>query len=264
MRVSQIMSSPAIVLDKDVSLADAIDMIKRNEVSRLVVLENGRIVGVMTEKDIVRDLGSVHAYRLPLGKMHVSSFMTPNPITVAPDVMAKRAAELMLDHDISGLPVVEGDKLLGVVTKLDFAKVCTGYDDVYVGQVMQASPATVSPGERVIHVRRLLLEEDLLATPVMEGRELVGIVTMRDVLIKLVAFQEVVPDQYKSERIRNLLVEDIMTQPPTTIRTDEMLPSAAKVMLEKRFSSLPVVNLENELVGLLTKTELTEVARERL
>jgi CBS domain-containing protein len=264
MRVSQIMSSPAIVLDKDVSLADAIDMIKRNEVSRLVVLENGRIVGVMTEKDIVRDLGSAHAYRLPLGKMHVSSVMTPNPITVAPDVMAKRAAELMLDHDISGLPVVEGDKLLGVVTKLDFAKVCTGYDDVYVGQVMQASPTTVSPGERVIHVRRLLLEEDLLATPVMEGRELVGIVTMRDVLMKLVAFQEVVPDQYKSERIRNLLVEDIMTQPAVTIRTDEMLPSAASMIFEKRFSSLPVVNLEGELVGLLTKTELTEVARERL
>ena len=152
MRVSQIMSSPALVLDKDLSLADAIDMIKRNEVSRLVVLENGRIVGVMTEKDIVRDLGSAHAYRLPLGKMHVSGVMTPNPITVAPDVMAKRAAELMLDHDISGLPVVEGDKLLGIITKLDFAKVCMNYDDVYVGQVMQASPTTVSPGERVIHV----------------------------------------------------------------------------------------------------------------
>ena len=264
MRVSQIMSSPALTLDKDLSLADAIDMIKKNEVSRLVVLQNGRIVGVMTEKDIVRDLGSAHAYHLPLGKMHVSSVMTPNPITVAPDVMAKRAAELMLDHDISGLPVVEGDKLLGIITKLDFAKVCINYDDVYVGQVMQASPTTVSPGERVIHVRRLLLEEDLLAAPVMEGRELVGIVTMRDVLMKLVAFQEVVPDQYKSERIRNLLVEDVMTQPASTIRTDDMLPNAASMMLQRRFSSLPVVNLENELVGLLIKTELTEVARERL
>jgi CBS domain-containing protein len=264
MRVSQIMSSPAIVIDKNLVLTDAIDMIKKNEVSRLVVVHDDRIVGVMTEKDIVRELGSAHAYRLPLGRMHVSSVMTPNPITVAPDVTAKRAAELMLDRDISGLPVVEGEKLVGIVTKMDFAKVCMGYDDVYVGQVMQASPTTVSPGDRVIHVRRLLLEEDLLATPVMEGRELVGIVTMRDVLMKLVAFHEVVPDQYKSERIRNLLVEDVMTQPAVTIRTDELLPNAAKTMFDKRFSSLPVVNLENELVGLLTKTELTEVARARL
>jgi len=264
MRVSQIMSSPALTIDKDLSLVDAIDIIKKNEVSRLVVLQNGRIVGVMTEKDIVRDLGSARVYNLPLGRMHVSSVMTSNPITVAPDVMAKRAAELMLDHDISGLPVVEGDKLAGMITKLDFAKVCINYDDVYVGQVMQSSPTTVSPGERVVHVRRLLLEEDLLAAPVMEGRELVGIVTMRDVLMKLVAFQEVVPDQYKSGRIRNLLVEDVMTQPAAMIRTDEMLPHAANLMFEKRFSSLPVVNLEDELVGLLTKTELTEVARERL
>ncbi len=258
------MSSPAIVLDKNLPLANAIDMLKRNEISRLVVLHNSRIVGVLTEKDIVRGLGSTRAYRLPLGRIRVSGVMTANPITVASDVMAKRAAELMLDHDISGLPVVERDKLLGMVTKLDFAKVCMSHDDVYVGQVMQASPTTVSPSERVIHARRLLLEEDLLALPVMEGKELVGIVTMRDVAMKLAAFQEVVPDRYKSERIRNLLVEDIITQPATTIRTDARFSRAAKVMLERRFSSLPVVNLEDELVGLLTKTELTEVARERL
>jgi CBS domain-containing protein len=258
------MSSPAITIGKDASLVEAIDAIKRNEVSRLIVLQDDRIVGVVTEKDIVRELGSVHAYRLPPSRIYVSGMMTSNPITVAPDVTARRAAELMLDHDISGLPVVEEGKLVGVVTKLDFAKVCANYDDIYVGQVMRASPLTVSPGERVIHVRRLLLEGGLLATPVMEGRELVGIVTMRDVLMKLMAFQEAVPDQYKSERIRNLLVGEVMTRSPVTARTDETLPGAAKVMLERRFSGLPVVNLEGELVGLLTKTELTEVARERL
>ncbi|MDI6643299.1 MAG: CBS domain-containing protein [Candidatus Hodarchaeaceae archaeon] len=264
MRVNQIMSSPAIALDKDLPLSNAIDLMKRNEISRLVALEGGRIVGVLTEKDIAREMGSMHAYRLPPGRMHVSNVMTPNPITIAPDVTAKRAAEIMLDHDISGLPVVEGSNLVGIVTKLDFAKVCVNYEDVYVGQVMQASPTTVTPGDRVIHARRLLLDEDLLVLPVMEGGKLVGVVTVRDVAMKLVAFQEVVPDRYKSERIRNLLVGDIMSQPATTIRTDAPLPRAAKLMLERRFSGLPVVNLEGELVGLLTKTELTEVARERL
>jgi CBS domain-containing protein len=82
--------------------------------------------------------------------------------------------------------------------------------------------------------------------------------------MRLAAFQEVVPDRYKSERIRNLLVGDIMTQPAVTVRTDLKLPQAAKLMLEKRFSGLPVENLDGELVGMLTKTELTEVARERL
>ncbi len=264
MRVSQIMTSPVITLNKDVPLSNAVDMLKRNEISRTVVLQNGRIVGVLTEKDIARELGSTRSYRLPPSRIHVSNVMTPNPLTVASDVIAKRAAELMLGHDISGLPVVEGDNLVGIVTKLDFAKVCMSHDDIYVGQMMQASPTTVSPNERVVHVRRLMFDEDLLALPVMEGGGLVGIVTMRDVAMKLLAFQEVVPDKYKSKRIRNLLVEDIMTQPTTTVRTDARLSRAAKVMLEQRFSSLPVVDLEDKLVGLLTKTELTEVARERL
>ena len=264
MRVTQIMSSPVVTLDKDQHLANAIDLMQRNEISRLVVLQAGKIVGMITERDIARELGSSAAYRLPPGRMHISNVMTQNPITVAPDVMAKRAAEIMLDHDVSGLPVVEGENLTGIVTKLDFAKVCSEYEEVYVGQVMQASPRTVSPGDRVIHARRLLLDEDLVGLPVVEGGKLVGIVTIRDVAMKLAAFQKVVPDRYKSERIRNLLVEDIITQPATTTRTDARLSKVSRLMLERRFSSLPVLNLEGELVGLLTKTQLTEVARERL
>ncbi|MDH5685564.1 MAG: CBS domain-containing protein [Candidatus Hadarchaeaceae archaeon] len=264
MRVSQIMSSPVVTLDKDQPLANAIDLMRRNEISRLVALEAGKIVGMITEKDIAREMGSSTAYRLPPGRMHVSNVMTPNPITVAPEVIVKRAAEIMLDHDISGLPVVEGEHLAGIVTKLDFAKVCAEYDDVYVGQVMEASPTTVSPGDRVVHARRVLLDEDLVGLPVMEGGKLVGVVTVRDVAMKLAAFQEVAPNQHKSERIRNLLVGDIMSQPATTTRTDAMLPEVSRLMLERRFSTLPVLNLEGELVGLLTKTELTRIARERL
>jgi CBS domain-containing protein len=264
MRVGQVMNPEVITIDKDVPLVEAIDRLKRHEISRLVVLESGKIVGIITEKDIARELGSASAYRLPPGRLHVSSAMVVNPITVAPDVMAKRAAEVMLDHDISGLPVIAEDKLVGIVTKMDFAKICSTYDDIFSGQVMQANPITVSLGDRVIHARKLLLEEDLIGLPVVDGGKLIGMVTIRDIAMRLADFQEVVPDRYKSERIRNLLVDDIMSQPAVSTRTDTKLSEVAKLMLERRFSSLPVLNLEGELVGLITKTELTEVARERL
>jgi len=264
MRVSQIMTPEVITVDKDVPLVEAIEKLRRHEISRLVVLDAGKIVGIITEKDLARELGSASAYRLPPGRIHVSSAMTQNPITVAPDVMAKHAAEVMLDHDVSGLPVVAEDKLVGIVTKMDFAKVCSTYDDIFAGQVMQANPITVSPADRVIHARKLLLEEDLIGLPVVEGGGLVGMVAIRDIAMCLAAFQEVVPDRYKSERIRNLLVDDIMTQPAVSTRTDTKLSEVARTMFEKRFSSLPVLNLEGELVGLITRTELTEVARERL
>lgn len=258
------MTKEVITVDKGLSLIRAIDQLRRNEISRLVVVEAGKIVGIVTEKDIARELGSISAYRLPPSRMHVLSAMTANPITVAPDLMAKQAAEIMLDRNVSGLPVVADDKLAGIVTKMDFAKVCSSYEDIFVGQVMQAKPTTISPFDRVVHARKLLLEGGLIGLPVMEEDELVGIVTIRDIAMRLAAFQEVVPDRYKSERIRNLLVEDIMTQPAVSTRTDAKLSEVARLMLERRFSSLPVLNLEGELVGLISKTELTKVARERL
>lgn len=264
MRVVQIMSSPVISATKGTTLAEVMDTMERERISRLVVIEEGRIVGMITEKDMVRELGSAHTYRLPLSKIYVSSAMTQDPVTVASDIMAKRAAELMLDHNISGLPVVEGTKPVGIVTKMDFAKVCALYEDVYVGQVMQSEPLTVSPADRMIHARKQMLEEGILALPVFDEGRVVGIVTMRNVLRALAGFHDVVPDQFKSERIKNILVEDVMTQPAVCVRTDDHVSAAARLMLEKRFSALPVVNLEGELVGLLTKTELTELARERL
>ena len=170
MRVSQIMTSNVITIDKNLSLTNAIDIMQRNEISRLVVTDAKKIVGVMTEKDIMRELGSSKTGRLLPEHIHVSNLMTANPITVAPEVMAKRAAEIMLEHDISCLPVVAGGELLGIATKLDFAKVCMDFDDIFAGQVMQASPITVSPGDRAIHARKLLLEEDLVGLPVHRGR----------------------------------------------------------------------------------------------
>jgi CBS domain-containing protein len=264
MRVSQIMTSPAITIDKDMSLADAISLMEKHVISRLIAVKGGEIVGIITERDIARELGSTKSYRIPPGRMRVSSVMRANPITVAPDIMAKRAAEIMLDNDISGLPVVSGGKLQGIVTKMDFAKVCSSYEDIYVGHVMEPHPITVSPTDRLIHARKILLDEGVVGLPVVEGGELVGIVTIRDVAMRLADFQDVVPDRYKSERIRNLLVGDIMSRPTVTARTDDELSKVARIMLERRFSSLPVLNLKGEVVGLITKTELTEIARERL
>jgi CBS domain-containing protein len=103
----------------------------------------------------------------------------------------------------------------------------------------------------------------MVGLPVMDGEKLVGIVTIRDIAMRLAAFQAIVPDEYKNERIRNLLVGDVMSQLPTTTRTDEKLSEASRVMLENHFSSLPTLNLQGELVGLLTKNELTVIVREK-
>jgi CBS domain-containing protein len=264
MLVKQIMTSSPITIDKDLPLTDAIDLMQHHEISRLIVLDAGGLVGILTERNIARKLCSTSSYRLLPSRMRVSSVMTANPVTVAPNASAKEAAGLMLDRNISGLPVVDRGTLTGIVTKMDFAKVCLEFGDIFAGQIMQPNPVTASPGNRVIHARRLLLDEGLIGLPVVEGDETVGIVTVRDLAMRMAAFQKIVPDKHKGARIRHLLIGDIMTQPPVCTRTDAKLSEVARIMLDNRFSSLPVLDLEDRLVGLITKTELTKVAYERL
>ncbi|MEM3402732.1 MAG: CBS domain-containing protein [Candidatus Hadarchaeales archaeon] len=206
MRVYQLMTPKVITIEKSKSLMEAVELMEKNEVSRLVVTDDGRIVGTITEKDIIKGLGTPQAYRIPPSRIHVSGVMGREPITVEPDLTAKRAAELMLERNISGLPVVVGSELRGILTKIDFAKVCFDCGDVYVGEVMQTSALTASPEDRVLHARKLMLEEGVGVLPVVVEKELVGVLTTREVAMKLAAFHEVAEDARRIERVKNLLV----------------------------------------------------------
>ncbi|MEM1689124.1 MAG: CBS domain-containing protein [Candidatus Hadarchaeales archaeon] len=252
MRVKDIMSSPLLTIDPRVSLGEAVRIMKERKISRLVVVEGEKLVGVLTEKDIAR-------IEIPrkgtLGPIQVGDIMTKNPITVDPNVTAKRAAEIMLERNIGCLPVVEGSKGIGIITKLDFAKVCLDFDDVFVGEVMQSGPRTVGLAEKLPQCRKTMVEEDLVVLPVMERENLVGNIVLIDIVEKTV--------QIEADRVRTMTAGEVMS-PPKVARTDWTLAEAARLMLAERISGLPVVNPAEELVGLLTKTELAEVARERL
>ena len=99
---------------------------KQRRIRRLPVVDrNGRLVGIVTRGD-VREASPSNATSLSIYEIHyllsqlaVEAIMTRNPRTVTPDTTIKEAARLMLDHKISGLPVVEGDQLVGIITESD-------------------------------------------------------------------------------------------------------------------------------------------------
>jgi len=92
-----------------------------------VVDKNNQLLGIVTDRDI-REAGpsdatllSVQELHYLLGKLKVSSFMTPKEklITITPDTLIEEAVQLMHDHKIGCLPVLEGDKLYGIFTETD-------------------------------------------------------------------------------------------------------------------------------------------------
>ena len=131
------MSQPAITIDADAPIADAIKILQKHQIHMLPVMQNGQLVGVVTERDFkgaaTCDVISENRQEnsiLPSG-IKVSKIMALHPVTVSYDYTLEETVEKFLVYNISGLPVVNQQrKVIGVITKSDFFQlilVLTGF-----------------------------------------------------------------------------------------------------------------------------------------
>jgi len=125
MRVRDYMTPDPIFLAPDDTLRKAHRLMKEHRLRRFPVLEGGKLVGIVTDRDI-RSAGISSAVMQErryveyiLDRIQVGGIMTPHPITVNPDMPLIEAAELILQNKIGGLPVMEGEKLVGIITETD-------------------------------------------------------------------------------------------------------------------------------------------------
>jgi len=263
MHIKDIMSSKVVVVDKDQNLNDALKLMKKHKISRLPVINTNNdhereLVGIITEKDIALRLGSSRYGNMPPSHFHVSTVMTPDPITLNAAENLGKAAKIMIENKIGGIPIVEDGEIIGIITKTDFIKTCQGipYNKTYIKDRMQTDVMTVNPGDRLVHARRILIDEDIGRLPVMNGDEIEGILTAKDIADSMISFRKIVPDKYQAARIRNLIVEDIMTQNVRTIPEEKTIADASTFMIDEDFSGVPVTNDNGEITGMITKTDL--------
>ena len=119
------MTRSPVTITEDTSLTAASRLMQDNDIRRLPVVEHGKVVGIVTWGDIreasASDATSLTVFELGylLRKLQVDRFMTRHPITVTPTTTISRAAQLMLEHKIGGLPVVENGRLVGILTESD-------------------------------------------------------------------------------------------------------------------------------------------------
>jgi len=113
----------------DTSLADVYDVMVEKGFRRMpVVDEEGRLVGIITFGDLRQaapsSVTSLSLFEINYfwAKLTVKETMTPNPVTLAPDDTIKTASQHMLEHKISGLPVVSGEKVVGILTQTDILR----------------------------------------------------------------------------------------------------------------------------------------------
>ena len=257
MQIKNLMSEDIITVDKDQSLSDALKLLRKHNVSRLPVTNNKELVGIISERDIANKLGSGKYESMPASRLHISSVMVKDVITVPETMQLEEVAKIMLDKGIGSVPVMKDDKMIGIVSKADFVTLAVGiaFDKITVKEIMSKDLVVVSPAERIIHARRQMIESHVGRLPVVEDEKVVGMITSKDLMRAFIDFRKKVPEKYQKSQIKELLVEDIMSSNPSYVSKDMAISEVAKIMMDTGFNGLPVVE-DGKIVGIITQTDV--------
>ena len=120
--------------------------------------------------------------------------------------------------------------------------------NLLVKNFMTVNPMTVSPGDDIKVVFNDLVENKIRQAPVVENEKLIGIVTDRDLRMALIT------DKPKL----SLYVENVMSKDPVAVNEDTSIKKAARIIIEHKYNALPVINENNQLMGILTTTDIIE------
>ncbi|MFC6918706.1 CBS domain-containing protein [Meiothermus taiwanensis] len=125
MLVKDFMTPNPTVVSPEATVPEAAQIMKKGGFRRLPVVEEGRLVGIVTDRDLKEampsDATSLSIWEINylISRLSVGEIMTRDPITVADTLPLQAAAKLMLEHKVGGLPVVHEGKLVGIVTVTD-------------------------------------------------------------------------------------------------------------------------------------------------
>lgn len=125
-----------------------------------------------------------------------------------------------------------------------------------VSNIMSSQILTVHTAQKVSEVYRLLTDNPIHHVPVVNGSELVGLISSTD-MMKLSLDAYGTPDSDNTEYLDSQFsIEDVMTSEPTSVNPDDPIRSVAEILSKGAFHSLPVINADSQLVGIVTTTDL--------
>jgi len=188
--------------------------------------------------------------------MTLSEIISKTPVCIKEDDLVTHARQLMRDHFLRGLPVVDGsNRVMGILVDQDILHITSTKSNVTVGGYARQCP-TITPDMSVIKAARLLLKAKQHRVPVVTStsdRTIVGILSDVDILKKI-----------HPTKMSPKTAEEIMT---TKVRTCYPEESVAKVwsnMLEWNYTGVPVVSHNNEAMGIVTRRDILKAGYARI
>jgi len=265
--VADIMMSMPIVLEVPGSRTDAINAMVRNGLTGLPVVRSsdGALVGIVSRRDVFRNFS----------EEQLSLIMKKDIKTISPKASIREAAELFVKYRIHRLPVVDGGKLVGIVTPTDLLDEVKNMRSLITAEdVMSVKCVTAYENEPLSYTVAAMRISDVSAMPVLGSKgSLVGIITDRDLFKNqlkdpatmkelgitdayesLAGYRNVVPLFYVAtdkEIPEDHIVRDFMVREPLTVFKKTSVSEIAKLMKAKDFGQIPVFGNMDNLIGMV-------------
>ncbi|MFY9800226.1 MAG: CBS domain-containing protein [Methanoregula sp.] len=248
--IKDVMAKPATI-SKSAMITEALDKMLAEGIDPLIAVNNNTVVGTVSRQAMAEKLGSKQNSDLAPTSIHVASVVEEDFTSVYPDESINVLIPLLQHYKL--VVVYDTDhKLIGQVGAGDLLKKCqpeTGIESVIEKAV------TIEADERVVHLRRRMLDDKITRFVVTDHGNYIGIVTETDVAVAMRKFREETRDQHQDHRIRNMIIRDIMTAPLLSVAPTESVPAVIDMMLKKNISSVPVMD-NGKLSGIITRRSM--------
>jgi predicted transcriptional regulator len=248
--IKDVMAKP-VTIAKSAKITEALDRMLDEGIDPLIALHNTSVAGTVSRQAIAEKLGSKQNSGLAPSAIHVASVVDEDFTGIYPDQSINVLVPLLQRYKL--VVVYDSDhKLIGQVGTGDLLRKVK--PDGTADGVMDDA-VTIEADERVVHLRRRMMDDNITRFVVTENGKMMGIVTETDVAIAMRKFREAVTGRYQDHRIRNLLVKDIMTSPVISIGRTAKVSDIIDIMLKKNISSVPVAE-KGRLIGMVTRRSL--------
>jgi CBS domain-containing protein len=260
---------PVITASLLTSVYDIVHIMAKEGFRRIPIVEpqTKALQGIVTSTDIVDYLGGGRKFEIIQQEFSgsffkainapVKSIMQPNAPAVEKAATIAHAIELMKQHGVGGLPVVDNMKrVVAIVTERDLLSIFEGKArGIKVAALMTEKVVTADSGTTIIEAERQMVEKSFRRLPLVSQGKLVGIVTAMDI-VRFFGSGEVF------QHLRSGTIDQVLQTPALhtgtkkliTISPDANVDEAARTMKERKVGALLVVD-DQKLVGILTERD---------
>jgi len=255
--VRDAMSTSFVVMDAEEPLTRAKGIFETKHPPLIVILEGEKFVGIVTERVLLKP-------RINPSAVKVASVAVVPP-RLSPDDNICKAARLMIENNLKALPVIQDERVVGLLTVKDVVSSCSKFlKGTKVRDVMTRDPVVISVDDTIGRAISLMRDVGVSRLPVVENNELRGIITLHDLITRIILPKEKASiGDLIGEKVRTLSyrVRDVMTTPVHTAFPWEPVQRALDRMDQYDVSSLVVVE-DRRVVGIVTLIDvLTPIAR---